>query len=155
MGTDLFGGWLNAWNNHDAAALAALMTEDGIYEIKPTGRILTKGTIERTFADRHQLSSDLSFDYLSTQQNGNWYAAEWRAVGTNDGPLDAFDLPPTGRSFTIEGASIGLSEGNKIKRHTEYWDLNSFLAQFGIPPPPNVDWGLSRLPYADGQVEGE
>jgi steroid delta-isomerase-like uncharacterized protein len=155
MGTDLFDGWLSAWNNHDAAALGLLMTEDGIYEIKPTGRILTRATIEKTFLDRHAMSSDLSFEYPSTQQDGEWYSAEWRAVGTHDGPLVAFDLAPTGKSFTIEGASIGLREGNKIKRHTEYWDLRSLLAQLGVPQPPSVDWGLARLPFADNQIESE
>jgi len=153
LGTDLFDGWLSAWNNHDPAALAALMTADGIYEIKPTGRVLTPSTIEHTFADRHGLSSDLSVAYLSTQQEGNWYAAEWRAVGTNDGPWAALGLPPSGRSFTIEGASVGLSEGNRIKRHTEYWDLNSLLTQLGVSGPPKVDWGLARLEYTDNQGE--
>ena len=155
MGTDLFDGWLNAWNNHDAAALAALMTDDGIYEIKATSRVLTRATIEKAFTDRHLMSSDFSVVYLSTQQDGNWYAAEWRASGTHDGPLEVLDLPASGRLFTIEGASVGFSEGSKIKRHTEYWDLAAFLAQLGALPLPNVKWGLARLAYTDNPRDND
>jgi len=155
MGTDLLDGWLSAWNNHDAAALAALMTDDGTYEIKATGRVLTRATLEKAVTDRHKLSSDLSLKYLSTQRDGNWYATEWRATGTNDGPVDVLDLPASGRLFTIEGASIGLSEGGKIKRHTEYWDLAAFLSQVGVSPSPKVDWGLARLAYTDNPLDND
>jgi len=155
MGTDLLDGWLNAWNKHDAAALAALMTDDGIYEIKAKGRLLTRATIEKIFIDRHTMSSDFSVVYLSTQQNGNWYAAEWRASGTHDGPLHALDIPASGRLFTIEGASIGLSEGGRIKRHTEYWDLTALLAQLGALPLPNVGWGLARLACTDNPLDND
>jgi len=129
------------------------MTGDGVYEIKPSGRVLTRHTINKAVATRHRMSSDLSLEYLSTQQDGNWYAAQWRATGTHNGPIDEFSLPASGRSFTVEGASIGVTEGGKIKRHTEYWNMTALLDQIGISPPSNVDWGLASATYTDNPEE--
>jgi len=152
MARDVFDGWLDAWNNHDAAALAALLTDDGIYEIKATSRVLTPTTIDKVVSERHTLSSDLSVEYLSTLRRGNRYAAEWRAVGTHDGPWVVLNLPASGRSFKIEGASIGVIQGDRIKRHTEYWDLAIFLAQLGVSSRPEVDWALARFADTDNPV---
>jgi steroid delta-isomerase-like uncharacterized protein len=155
MGSTLFDGWLSAWNNHDAVALAALMTEDGVYEIKPSSRILTRATIANVVALRHRLSSDFSVEYLSTQQDGHLYAAEWRFNGTNDGGLDIFSVPATGKTFTIEGASIGVSAGDKIKHHTEYWDLGALMTQLGLSLPSAVAWGLSSLAETDNSQDDQ
>lgn len=155
MGSALLNAWLSAWNNHDAAALAALMTEDGIYEIKPARRTLTQATIANVVALRHRLSSDFSFEYLSSQQDGEQYAAEWSFTGTNDGGLDMFGVPATGKAFRIEGASIGASAGGKIKHHTEYWDLGALMTQLGLSLPPGVAWGLSRLADIDNPRNDE
>ena len=155
MGSALFDAWLSAWNNHDAVALAALMTEDGIYEIKPTWGVLTRATIANAVALRVKLSSDYSIEYLSTQQDGERYAAEWRLVGTNDGGIDIADVPATGKTFRIDGASIGVSEGGRIKHHTDYWDLATLMTQLGISLPPQVDWGLSSLADTNNAQDDE
>jgi steroid delta-isomerase-like uncharacterized protein len=155
MGSALFDGWLSAWNNHDAVALAALMTEDGIYEIKPTGRVLTRATIANVVVLRHRLSSDFSVEYRSTQQDGHRYAAEWSFSGTNDGGLDIMGVPATGKTMRIEGASIGVEREGKIEHHTEYWDLGALMTQLGLPLPSALAWGLSSLADFDNSAEDE
>jgi steroid delta-isomerase-like uncharacterized protein len=146
MVADLFDVWLSAWNDNDGAALAAAMASDGIYEDVPWGRVLTPATIAEQVDLGHRNSSDLSVRYLTTLRSGATYATEWEMVGTNDGPI-AGDLAASGRAWKIHGASVGATEGDKIKVHRDFWDLGGWLAQLGIALPPQVDW--VRANWAD------
>jgi steroid delta-isomerase-like uncharacterized protein len=139
LATDLFEDWLDAWNNGEGAILAKRMVDDATYVDVPWGRVLTPATIVEHVSLGHQNSSDLSVTLVSTQHDGNSYAFEWEMIGTNDGPI-AQDLPPSGRSWTIRGASIGVTEGDKLKVHRDYWDLYGWLAQLGLSLPPQVHW---------------
>jgi len=139
MATDLFDAWLSAWNNNEGNALAAVMTDDGVYEDVPWDRVLTPATIAEQVDLGHRNSSDLSVRYLTILRSGDQYATEWEMVGTNDGPI-ARHLPASGRTWKIHGASIGTTEGEKIKVHRDFWDLGGWLAQLGIAQPPQVDW---------------
>ena len=112
MASDLFDNWLNAWNSHDGNILAALMAEDAVYVDVPWGRVLTPVTVVEHVALGHRTSFDLSVKGVSNQQDGNRYAFEWKMMGTNDGPI-ARGLPPSGKSWTIRGASIGVTEGGQ------------------------------------------
>jgi steroid delta-isomerase-like uncharacterized protein len=142
MATDLFDDWLSAWNRYDGSILAASMTDDAVYVDVPWGRVLTPATVVEHVALGHRNSSDLSVVALSTQRDGDRYAFEWKMTGTNDGPI-ARGLPPSGKTWTIRGASIGVTEGGKIREHRDYWDLCGWLAQLGVSPPPQVDWVLA------------
>jgi ketosteroid isomerase-like protein len=42
--------------------------------------------------------------------------------------------PPTGKSFSVPGASIIELQAGKIKRETLYWDSATFLRQLGLMP---------------------
>jgi steroid delta-isomerase-like uncharacterized protein len=139
--TDLFDDWLNAWNNDDGAVLASRMTDDAVYVDVPWGRVLRPATIAEHVSLGHKNSSDLSVTLVSTQQGGDRYAFEWEMVGTNDGPI-AQGLPASGRPFTIHGASVGTTDGDRITVHREYWDIFGWLAQLGVSLPPQVHWLL-------------
>ncbi len=63
----------------------------------------------------------------------------WTLTGTwtepfLSGPLNG--VKPTGRPFTIEGASFYEWEGGKIKRYENYYDRLSLLGQIGALAPP-------------------
>jgi len=60
-------------------------------------------------------------------------------------PFPYLGLPASGRSFTIQAAAVGQTQGGKIKRHAEYWDAGAFLAQLGIPPAPMVQFALTAI----------
>ncbi|HYA67725.1 MAG TPA: ester cyclase [Acidimicrobiales bacterium] len=144
METDLLDAWLSAWNSHDGGKLAALMADDGSYEVLATSRFLHKRSSVAKFVDtRLSFSSDFSVKYVSTQRDGDRYATEWEMTGTADQPVAGW--PATGKPWRIRGASIGLSEGGKIKLHREYWDLSAVVAQLGLPPSSEVDWILQRM----------
>jgi steroid delta-isomerase-like uncharacterized protein len=142
MASDLLDTWLTAWNSHDGSHLADAMTSDGIYVDVPWGRVLTPATVANHVALGHKNSSDSSVRSLSFQRDGARYAFEWEMVGTNDGPI-ARGLPASGRPWTIHGASIGMTDGDRIKVHRDYWDLLGWLAQLGVSLPPQVHWVLT------------
>jgi steroid delta-isomerase-like uncharacterized protein len=128
--------YLEAWNAHDGAAVAAYMAEGATYE-------------DLTLHEKHvgvadiaafvngmapAFSSDYRFETTSFQQSGDSYAAEWRLTGTHDGTEGP--MPPTGKQFDIPGVSVGRLEGGKIKQNRDYWDMATFLGQIGMMPAP-------------------
>jgi len=145
MRTDLFDSWLEALNTHDGEKLAALLTEDGIYEVVPTGSSFTKVTVPLAVSSIHDLSSDFSVRLVSFMEDDDRYGVEWEVVGTNDGPIPYLGMPASGRTFTIRAGAFGETHGGKIKRHREYWDVAGFLAQLGVPPSPYVEFGLTAM----------
>ncbi len=140
MATNLLDDWLDAWNSHDGTKLADLLADDGIYEVLATGRVHSPLTVVQFVEQRDSFSSDFSVQYVSTQRDGNMYSTEWVMTGTKDRTL--LGWPATGTTWTIRGASIGVMEGERIKRHREYWDLATVLGQLGLSLPPDVDWAL-------------
>jgi len=128
--------FLDAWNRHDGAGVAAFMAEDGSYEdvalgAKHTGRADIAAWIDGMAGE---LSSDYRLDPVSFVQNGDAYAGEWVLTGTQDGSGGA--LPGTGKRFSIRGVSIGVLENGKVKQNIDYWDMAGFLVQIGLMPAP-------------------
>jgi len=130
--------YLDAWNAHDGAAVAAFMAEDGSYEDVALGKVHTGREDIAGWIDgmAGEFSSDYRFEPVSWVENGSSYAAEWVLVGTHDGSSPM--LPATGRSYSIRGVSVGETENGRIKRNTDYWDMAGFLVQIGILPAPEA-----------------
>jgi len=130
--------YLDAWNAHDGRAVAEWMAEDASYED------IALGEVHRGRADiagwidgmAAEFSSDFHFETVSAQQDGDAYCAEWVMSGTHDGASAA--LPATGKRYAIRGVSVGVLEGGKIKRNTDYWDMAGFLGQIGLFPTPEA-----------------
>jgi len=145
MGTDLFDSWLEALNAHDGDKLAALLTEDGTYEVVATDSRFSKRSAPLAVSSIHDMSSDFSVSLVSIVEDGDRYGVEWEVVGTNDGPIPYLGLPASGRTFMIRAGAFGHAEGGKIKRHREYWDVSGLLAQLGVPPSSVVVYGLGSF----------
>jgi len=62
----------------------------------------------------------------------NSTATEWVSEGIQTGSIG--ELPASGNSFRLRGASIlGFRDG-KIAKVTDYYDMASFLKQLGATP---------------------
>jgi steroid delta-isomerase-like uncharacterized protein len=140
MSPDFLDEVLAAWNSHDGKQLASLMADDGIYEDMALGQRMDRDGVVHLVARTHTLSSDYVIECVSTQRTENRYATEWLMSGTNDGPTPELGLPPSGRPWTIHGASFGeLDDDGRIKIHRDYWDLAGFLMQLeGMPGPASA-----------------
>lgn len=155
---DVFDAWLSAVNSHDGDRLAALMADDGTYELVATGIVFSKATVPLSLSAIHDMSSDFSVTLVSTMRDGERYGIEWEVVGTNDGPIPYLGLPATGKTFKIRAAAFGQTEGGKIKLHREYWEVFNLLSQVDLPPKyPAVQFALASLAQAaaSGGSSGE
>lgn len=128
--------YLDAWNSHDGARVAAFMTEDVVYDdlasgLVHRGRDAVHGYVTQTAV----FSSDYRFVTVSTQMDGSRYAIEWEMLGTNTGAAGGF--PATGKPYRIRGASIGeLDADGKITTNRDYWNLAAYLIEVGLLQAP-------------------
>ena len=133
-----FDAYLDAWNAHDAAAVARHMADDAIYEDVALGRVLRGPSEMASFVEEAtRSSSDFRFEVVSLFTAGNDYANEWVMLGTND--REGRGVPATGRSFRVRGASIGrLNANGRIVENRDYYNLAELLTQLGMLPtaPP-------------------
>ena len=53
-------------------------------------------------------------------------------AGTFKGVLQPLGLQPTGKSFSVRGASVLELQGSKGRRNTDYYDSADFLRQIGV-----------------------
>lgn len=125
------------WTAHDdGSRLAALFTEDGVYEDVLAGVVVRGRTeIAAYVAGIFAGFPDLDYEVPSGFVAGDWAATEWVYVGTYTGTSPG--LPPgTGQPVRLPGADILEVRGDKIARVRSYYDSNAFLAQLGMLSSP-------------------
>jgi limonene-1,2-epoxide hydrolase len=108
--------WVNAFNRHDVAALAAMYTEDAVNhqvaEAPVQGREAIQSMFQAGFA-----AADMVCLVENLFEDGEWAILEWR---------DPLGLRGCG-FFHVVGGLIAFQRG--------YWDKLSFLRQHGLPVP--------------------
>jgi len=132
--------WAAAWSSGDPDRVAALFTDDAIFEEAIEGGMVTHGTEDlRAYLADFVFAAfpDLRVELTSGFVSDGWAAAEWRQTATHTGDLP--DVPATGRSVSWRAASILELEGDKIRRESEYFDLYSILLQLGLIPGPETE----------------
>ena len=125
--------FIGAWNSHDVDKIASFFTDDCVYEDVAFG-VVNRGKkeIKDFIKAMYVWSPDLKFDLKSFFSAGGWTASEWVMTGTHAGEVPG--IPATGKSFSVRGASIEELRGGEISRHTDYYNLLSFLQQVGLLP---------------------
>jgi steroid delta-isomerase-like uncharacterized protein len=125
--------WAAAWTSHDSARVAALFTEDGTYEDLAFGLVAHGIEGVKAFADGFFAASpDLSVDLTAGFQSADWAAAEWLFSGTDRGVFPG--RPPSGRRFSVRGATIFALRDGKVVRDTDYYNLVTLQEQLGVIP---------------------
>ena len=127
------GEWAAAWSAGDTGRLAAIFTDDCVYEDVTMG-VLTHGKAElKAFAGGiFAAIPDFAIDLSSRFAAGGWAGMEWAMSGTHRGDLPG--LPATGKPFTLRGSSILELSSDRIERCTDYWDMTALLKQIGAMP---------------------
>ncbi len=125
--------YIGAWDSHDADKIASFFTDDCVYEdlaagIVNRGKKELKDFIKATFI----WSPDLKFELKSSFGAGDQVASEWVMSGTHAGEFGG--MPPTGKTFSLRGASILELREGKIYRNSDYYNAASFLQQVGLLP---------------------
>ena len=112
-----------AYNKNDAAAVAALFTEDALL-VEPDGMFSGRQAIEKRYADTFQRSPIISFNasrerhYLNAIDNAVWGAGQWSSTFQSQ----------TGSVFAVGyWSAIYVREGDDWK--IRMWTINQ------TPPP--------------------
>jgi steroid delta-isomerase-like uncharacterized protein len=123
--------WADAWSAHDAKGVAALFTDDCVYEDIPL-KAVNHGTDELIAFAEGAFGAFPDFGIKLTSQfaTADWAGAEWTMTGTHKGDLPG--LPATAKQFELRGGSILELREGKITRCTDYWDMADLLRQVGV-----------------------
>ena len=133
--TPLLNEYWAAWNSHNTEKLVSFFTDDCVYEELGLG-VIKRGKEEfRAFINGFFANfPDTNFEMKSSFISGNWYCGEWVWTGTYQG--NASGVPATGKRFSIRGVSVGELKGDKVKRHSDYYNRIDFFQQIGVKLVP-------------------
>ena len=146
--------YMAAWNDHDPAAMADLVTSDIVWE-DPALPAPARGVAAvQAFMRASWVGfPDLRFDETDLPHRtagGTEVAWRWRMRGTMTGPLDPPGFAPTGRSIEVEGVDLWTMRDGRIARYRAFYDMNDIARQLAIAPAPGsraekAMVGLQRL----------
>jgi steroid delta-isomerase-like uncharacterized protein len=139
--------YLDAWNSHDPAAVAAFATDDVVWDSPALpepghGRDAAAGVVAATVA---------AFPDYEFTQPAAWAIAEdrrtaylpWRMTGTNTGSFDPPGYAPTGRSVDLPGFEVLRFRDGLIWRYRSVYDYSQVARQLGLGFPRGG--GLERV----------
>ena len=131
--------YLAAWNDHDPPAMAALLTDDIVWE-DPALPAPARGVaaVQAFMRGSWVGFPDLRFDATDTPHltaGGDQVAWRLRMRGTMTGPLDPPGFAPTGRAIEVEGVDLWAMRDGRIARYRAFYDINDLARQLGIAPP--------------------
>lgn len=125
-----------AFSRHDLAATTAHMRPDVVVHIHNRGQTLTSAEAFRGYLGQQAaMSSDSRIADATYIDAGSHVIAQFRVVGTQDGPLLHF--PPSNRPFALDVCEVWRhdDDGRAVEGHS-YTDTMGLLIQLGHIPAP-------------------
>lgn len=120
-GEKIIREWNEAWNAHEVERILSYLTDDIVFEDLGGARVMRgKVQMRKWIEETFHAFPDFRTDLTSLFAVGTQAASEWVARGTLKG--EVFHLKPTGRSYSVRGASMMELRDGKIKRNTDYYD---------------------------------
>jgi predicted ester cyclase len=128
-----------AVNRHDADAIAALCSDDVVWEDPAASELLHGRDAVRWF---HREVMFRALPDVAVQLIGGPYltcdgtevAVRLRIIGTMTGPLNPPGFAPTGRPIEFETAEFSQWRGGLLARHTVVMDMLGLARQIGAAP---------------------
>ena len=135
---DLAKKWTDAFNKHDARAVAAHYAQDGVaYDPFYPEPLKGRAAIEKDAADFFRAFPDIRFELINLFDKGDRAAGEVKMTGTNSGPLATpmGEVPATGKRIDLRGALVGrINAENLIVEERRYYDTGTMMKQLGLAP---------------------
>lgn len=129
----IYRDWCEAWNTDQVEKVLSYVTDDIVYEDVPMARVSrSKGEMKAFATEIFTGFPDFKLEVKSFLASGDRASAEWVMTGTFLGEIQSAGLKPTGKSFSVRGVSIAELRGEKITRHTDYYDGATLLRQIGV-----------------------
>jgi steroid delta-isomerase-like uncharacterized protein len=134
--------WMEAYNAHDANAVAALYTEQGTYEDVPSGtRATGRHDIATFLAELFAATEELRIGLTSGVRAGGLGAAEHTDEAIDRGIFKMIGIPATGKRFSVRTVTIFEMDGDLIYRSSDYYDRATVMQQLGLLAPVVVEAG--------------
>jgi steroid delta-isomerase-like uncharacterized protein len=132
--------YIAAWNGHDTATIADLVTDDVVWE-DPALPAPAHGVaaVQEFMRSAWVAFPDLRFDETDAPHctfGGDHVAWRWRMRGTMRGSIEPPGFAPTGRPMEVEGVDVWTMRDGRIARYRAYYDTNDLARQLGIVPKP-------------------
>jgi steroid delta-isomerase-like uncharacterized protein len=123
--------YMQAWNDHDGAAVRRLFAPNGSYLDPTLSDPLPPEGAEMLVSALHTAFPDYVFDYDRLSVDGDLVFVPWQMRGTFTGPLPG--LPgPTGASFNLSAVDVITVGPEGIISAVGYFDQKSYLEQLGL-----------------------
>ena len=145
--------YLEAWNSLDADGIAALCTEDVVWNDpglpQPArGRDGVRQFVQvtgRAFAGFHV--EELGRPYISAEEP--LVLARYQMTGAMLGSWEYTNLAPTGRPFDVIGVDEWTFRDGLMSQYETYYDSVDMARQLGILPPVGsaMDRAMARLQH--------
>jgi steroid delta-isomerase-like uncharacterized protein len=119
-----------AWSLHEPHRIDAIFTDDAIYSDIAGGKNQQgKQEIKQLLHAAFEWAPDFRVTMLSLTVGTDAAATEWVSEGIQTGSIE--NLPASGNSFRLRGASILIFRDAKIFKVTDYYDMATFVRQLG------------------------
>lgn len=124
----ILNAWNSAWGEGDLTSFEQLLAPGYVRRSKSGSEDYT--SLQKAIKATHDAFPDLSTDILHIIEDGETAAIHWQSQGTHKGSF--MDVPATGRSITVVGASFLRFENDKIAEEWVVWDPRELLSALGI-----------------------
>lgn len=120
--------WNGAWGDGDLAAFENILAAGYVRRSKSGSE--DYASLRKTIEAMHTAFPDSSTEILDIVEDGNKVAVHWKTTGTHQGEF--MDVPATGRSVNVTGASFLRFEKDKLAEEWVIWDPRELLSALGI-----------------------
>ena len=119
-----------AFERHDAAALAAQHLAAGTFESPAVGLVCGRVAIAQVYAYWFKAFPDMRFSWIAPLIDGDRAALFWTLDGTIEGPF--FGVPNAGTHVTVSGAGLYTFRDGGILSASHIFDFSAVLMKAGI-----------------------
>ena len=120
--------WNGAWGDGDFTAFEQLLAPGYVRRSKSGSE--DYAALRKTVEAMHTAFPDSRTEILEIIEDGPQVAVHWQTTGTHTGEF--MDVPATGRSIAVTGASFLKFDGDKLAEEWVVWDSRELLAALGI-----------------------
>lgn len=120
--------WNQAWGNGDLSSFEELIAPGYVRRSKSGSE--DYAALKRTIEAMHAAFPDMSTQIVHIVEDTNTAAIHWESRGTHQGSF--MDVPATGRSITVTGASFLKFDNGRVAEEWVVWDPREMLSSLGI-----------------------
>ena len=120
--------WNGAWGDGDFTAFEQLLAPGYVRRSKSGSE--DYAALRKTIESMHTAFPDSRTEILEIIEDGPKVAVHWQTTGTHTGEF--MDVPATGRSIAVTGASFLRFDGDELAEEWVVWDPRELLSALGI-----------------------